>query len=434
MITPSVCMQKISGAKPAKPFRVCLVSPGHVASNPRLVKEADALHEAGYQVRVVAGDYMAAIRPLDRALLDRVSWQYTQVGLGSRLGYGLRRIRQELAGRLAKTGVRSLLMATWAHSPMSMRLAQVASAEPADLYIAHCLAALPAAAYAARLHRAKLGFDAEDYHIGELLDTPQNQTEIAIRDYLERTLLKRCDHLTAASPEIAAAYTSRYGVEMSTILNVFSHSDLFEPADCASQQLPPIASSNDDRPSLYWFSQTIGPGRGIEAVVLAMGKMKTAAQLCLRGLISDNYHHSLLQLAETAGLSDRITFLPSAPPDQMIALASGHDIGLSLELVKPQNRDICLTNKIFTYLLAGLPLLLSKTTAQIEIAESLGDAAILVDLENTNEVAAALDNLLAYPNRLAKAKKIAIELGRSRYNWEVEQQSFLASVKQALHQ
>ena len=35
------------------PRRVCLVSGGHPSSNPRLVKEADALAAAGYELTVV---------------------------------------------------------------------------------------------------------------------------------------------------------------------------------------------------------------------------------------------------------------------------------------------------------------------------------------------------------------------------------------------
>ena len=55
------------------------------------------------------------------------------------------------------------------------------------------------------------------------------------------------------------------------------------------------------------------------------------------------------------------------------------------------NRDICLTNKAFTYLLAGIPVLLSRTTAQSELAVELGDATELVDIYDTKGVAAALD-------------------------------------------
>ena len=35
------------------PGAVCIVSPGNLASNPRVLKEADALHEAGYAVTAV---------------------------------------------------------------------------------------------------------------------------------------------------------------------------------------------------------------------------------------------------------------------------------------------------------------------------------------------------------------------------------------------
>ncbi len=34
--------------------RICLVTSAHVSYNPRLLKEADALHQTGYAVRVVA--------------------------------------------------------------------------------------------------------------------------------------------------------------------------------------------------------------------------------------------------------------------------------------------------------------------------------------------------------------------------------------------
>ncbi len=411
--------------------RVCLVSPGHVASNPRLVKEADALAEAGYQVRVVAGDYMAAVRPLDDSLLAHAAWHWELIDLGSRVGYKMRRIRQELAKQCVRTGLLSLPLATWAHSPMSLRLAQAAAAEPADLYIAHCLAALPAAAHAARIHQAKLGFDAEDFHVGELADTPENQTEIAIRDYLERTLLPQCDHLTSASPGISAAYAKRYGVKMTPLLNVFCQDD-------ADERMPTLhrrdcISDTSTVPSLYWFSQTIGPGRGLEAIIRAIGKMKNPVHLSLRGLISDEYRNQLYELAQAEGVKHQLFLLPSAPPNEMVRLAAAHDIGLSLELKTPLNRDICLTNKVFTYLSAGLPVILSCTTAQIELAKNLGDAAILVNLDRPGEIAIALDNFFSESDKLIHSRAVARELGRSQYHWNIERKKFLESVEVTLN-
>lgn len=407
--------------------RVCLVSPGHVSCNPRLLKEANALHDAGFHVRVVAGNYSPEARLLDESILPQAPWSWTQVTLGAKPTYFMRRLWQELARRVAATGwIPHLSVAIWAHSPMSAKLAKVAAAESADLYIAHCLAALPAAAFAAQKHHAKLGFDAEDFHIGELTDTPANQAEIRVRDRIERTLLPRCQHLTAASPGIATAYAKRYGVNMEPILNVFPLAEA--PATTERQQGDRVGSE----PSLYWFSQTIGPGRGLESILQAMGQMQTPVRLHLRGIPFPGYSEQLMQLAQEVGVGDRLHFLPPAPPDQMARLAACHDIGLSVEPGRDTNNNICLSNKTFTYLLAGLPILMSLTPAQQEFAKQLGEVALLVNINDSAAVAVALDSLLSNPAKLEFVRNQARKLGKGIYNWDLEQQHFVKLVEEVL--
>lgn len=367
---------------------------------------------------------MAEIRSLDKTILSNASWSWVAVGLGTKLTYSLRKIRQKLAQVIAATGwMPSLSWAMWAHHPLSKKLSQVAAAEAADLYIAHCLAALPAAAIAANQHNAKLGFDAEDFHIGELADTPENQTEIRIRDRLERTLLPRCSHLTAASPKIAEEYHQRYGVKMQPILNVFP---LAESPNYYRER-----DFSNTEPSLYWFSQTIGAGRGIEAIVRAMAKMQTKVRLCLRGIPAAGYQKRLQNLAQELKVSEQIYFLPSASPGEMIKLAAEHDLGLSTEPGRDINNRICLGNKIFTYLLAGLPVLMSRTVAQEDLAKRLGEAAVLIDINDLDGIANTLDRWLSQPDKLASARAYARKLGQEVYNWDVEKKHFLNSVEES---
>ena len=59
--------------------RICLISPSHVASNPRLVKEADALHAAGYDVHVVAGWYFPPLDRHDAEIYAASHWPRTVV-------------------------------------------------------------------------------------------------------------------------------------------------------------------------------------------------------------------------------------------------------------------------------------------------------------------------------------------------------------------
>ena len=415
--------------------RVCLISPGHVASNPRLVKEADALESAGFHVRVVAGNYMAAIQPLDQTILSQARWSWVQVGADQKLNYLRQRAIQEAAKKVASTGwMPHLSIATWAHSPVSRQLALAAMAEQADLYIAHCLAALPAAAWAAQKHQARLGFDAEDFHPGELPNIPQNRVEIRVRHHLEQSLLPQCHHLTAASPLIAEAYRNHYGVQMRPILNVFPLSEA--PPSPDWQQKIPVEDRMNQRfgpePSLYWFSQTIGPGRGLETIIRAMGKMQTRVRLHLRGMLATGYESTLRQLAKSVGVNDYLHFLPSAPPAEMVCLAAYHDIGLSLEQTEPLNRAICLTNKIFVYLLAGLPVVMSKTPAQEKLSHQLGEAALVIG-DQPAEIATSLDRWLRHPEKLREQQQKAWHSGRETYNWDREKLKFLDVIAQALN-
>ena len=94
--------------------------------------------------------------------------------------------------------------------------------------------------------------------------------------------------------------------------------------------------------------------------------------------------------------------------------------------------NICLTNKIFTYLLAGLPVIMSKTPAQEELASKLSEAAILVDIEKSVEVAKILDDFFCDPQKLFDAKEKACKLVKDRYNWDFERQAFLGKVNKTL--
>lgn len=414
--------------------RICLVTPGNVASNPRLVKEAHALREAGYHLRIVAADIIPPLSRFDAEIFASLGCEYVRVSLRHPQYRHVVRAGLQRAARLGMRmlgGSRSpMSLASWAHHQLSHALGEAAARQPADLYLAHNLAALPAAARAADRHHTRCGFDAEDFHCGELEDTPANARELAARTIIERALLPRCQHLTAASPGIAQQYAQRYGVQMETILNVFplSEAPVNPDAGCLAR---------GELPSLYWFSQTIGCQRGLEAVVRAMGRMRVRARLRLRGNPSNGYLDSLRTLArETGGedLAQRIDVLPVATPSEMARLAAGHDVGLALEEVRPLNRALCLTNKIFVYLLAGLPVCLSRTPAQESLAAELGEAAWLTDLDDPEVFARSLDDYLGDPGRQQRARAVAWQLAHVRFNWDVEQGRFLAMIQRSFSQ
>jgi glycosyltransferase involved in cell wall biosynthesis len=181
----------------------------------------------------------------------------------------------------------------------------------------------------------------------------------------------------------------------------------------------------------YWFSQTIGLDRGLQSFIEAMACARTRITLDIRGGNRWGHGERLVELARGLGIADRINLLPMAPPEEMVRLAASYDIGLSLETDVSENRRFCLTNKLFTYLLAGVPVLMSDTPAQRALAPDLGAAARLASLADPAAMAATLDELASSPAARVEASASAWRLGRERYNWEVEKGALLGSVGRA---
>ncbi len=406
---------------------ICLVSPAHLASNPRLVKEADALKAAGYRVHVVCGRNYAPVDPFDAQIRSAASWTATVVDYTRSWRRLPSRTLHRLARRrLARKAAPTLDLAMRAQHPAQAALAAAARSIAADLYIGHTVAGLAAAALAARDRGVPYAFDAEDFHTAETDLSEQDGTERLALSTIERALLPGAAYTTAAAPLIARAYTETYGIpEPAVILNVFPMREAPFP--------PPDMARNDNAPRrFYWFSQTIGPGRGLESMVGVLAHLRTPSSLHLRGVTAPGFQEMLTQHARSSGYAGSLEFLPLAPSDQMAVLASTYDVGLSLEQTRPRNRDLCLTNKLFTYLLAGLPVACTPTSAQTDFARSLGDAALIIDLDHPEETARALDAFFADSGRLSRAAAAAWKAGQERFNWEHERGILLGLVAKAL--
>lgn len=398
---------------------VCLVTPGHLSTNPRLVKEADALVAAGFRVTVIASRFVAWADLADAEFAGR-AWKVHEVAFGRMAGWRihlLQKLRQRLAALVYRLTGHA---AEQAFHPVVPALTRTACAIQADLYIAHNLAALPAAAMSASKHGARLGFDAEDFHRGEYASDAPESLPLRLTRVLEERYIPLCEHLTAASPGIAQAYANVCGVKPPcVILNVFSRYS-------SPQTRPRIPDPS--RPTLYWFSQTLGPNRGLETLVKAVSLSSTRPHVYLRGQSSPGYLAELRQLAILQGVSHLLHFLPPASPGQMVELASSFDIGVASEPGHSANNELALSNKLFTFILAGLPVLASATAAQAQIAESMAGTVFLYEKENAEGLALQIDRLFGSTANLLEARQCAWQLGQDHFNWEIESRRLIEAV------
>jgi glycosyltransferase involved in cell wall biosynthesis len=422
-------VQRLMGLRSVHPpVDICIVTQMHPSSNPRVVKEADALTAAGYNVVVIAPDYSAWGREADKEFDDR-TWKLVERPRFGPLSSRPARLVELAQRAIAGVAVRNLgiehpalLHAAW--HPVAPRLIAAAKRQPASLYIGH-LAGLPAAAIAAAHHGTRYAFDAEDFHPGDLPDEPEHAVANRMVRLIEGRHLPRCAYVTAASPGIADAYAAEYGIVRPTvILNTF-------PKANAPASSTPSGSARPG-PSIYWFSQTIGHDRGLQCAVQAAAMSRCKPHLYLRGDATLEFADELRTLAAHHGISDHLHILPLAAPHQMNALAAGYDVGLCGEIGHTRNRRIALTNKQFTYLLAGIPALMSDIPAHRAFEDEAAGAVELFETDNATSLAQAIDRVLGDPERLATMRAAAWRLGQVRFNWGPHAERLVETVRGTL--
>jgi hypothetical protein len=277
-----------------------------------------------------------------------------------------------------------------------------------DLYYGGTTGALAAVAAVARQRGVPFGLDLEDYHLAEEEKSSSADLSHALSERIHQLIFPSAAFLTAGSEGIARAYHHKLGVKPVAIHNTFP----------LPERTPDLEPSPGDGLLVYWFSQTIGEGRGLEVAIRALGMADIPAELRLRGRLAAGYGDLLNGLARNTAPRLRISFSDPASPDEMQACARGHDVGLAMELPLVYNRQICVSNKGFTYMLGGLAIVFTNTEGQRPFAEDLGPGALLVEPDDVEGLARGLRHWAENKEALARAKRASWEAAKRRWHWE----------------
>jgi glycosyltransferase involved in cell wall biosynthesis len=116
----------------------------------------------------------------------------------------------------------------------------------------------------------------------------------------------------------------------------------------------------------------------------------------------------------------------------MVRLASLFDVGLAPEPGRDENNRIALSNKIFTYLLAGNAVVATATDGQRQVMEAIGEAGFCYAPADVGVLAGCLRAWFADRGALERARRRAWEWGTREYNWEREKEKFLRVVEEVL--
>jgi glycosyltransferase involved in cell wall biosynthesis len=384
--------------------RILILIGGHFCTAPRPQKEAAALAMAGHEVMVAGVWFEPQLVARDQALRQAKSWQFQPVldFRGITPGQKITRFKVRFQAKLARELFRrfgrcSIGLLGYGAAEML----QFAQSYHADLTIVHSEAGLWVG-QRLQCQGYKVGVDFEDWFSADLLPTAQVNRPIAWIKSLESTLIQHCKYCLTTSQAMANAMAKAYNSTPPTVIyNTFPETNVLEITPEA------IDRPNRQIPSLHWFSQTIGPGRGLEVLLAALAQVQGDWQLHLRGYCPDVYRTWLMAQVPD-GWSDRVFIHGTVPNQELPLRIAEHDIGLALETTAIPSRNLTITNKLFQYLQAGLAVIATDTAGQREVLQSHPLAGQLIASDDPRSLAMAIDYWVQQPSQLAIAKQAAI--------------------------
>lgn len=402
--------------------RILILTSAHLCRNPRVVKEATTLGTAGYDVTVMNISVQPRFERMDRELMrglpfKRMVLDYSSDVFTARVAYFFQRSATWVARRLL-TGLG--LETAQALGPATALL-RFARSFSADLTIVHTEIPLWAAQHLIRDGR-RVAVDMEDWYSEDLLAADRRSRPIRLLRQAEEFALRHAAYASATAQSMADALTAAYRCPPPIVIrNSF-------PLQSRPRLDTPAATG---APRFIWFSQTIGPGRGLEKFFAAWARTTQPSLVCLLGDERPGYRQKLLDGLPPARRGD-LHFIPLVTPEQLPDKLAEFDIGLALEARTPPSRDVTITNKILQYLNAGLAIVATDTAGQREVLQAAPGCGLLVSAQESVPLAAQLDALLDDRAKLRRMQLAAREAAGREFCWEKDAPKLLAAVTAAL--
>jgi glycosyltransferase involved in cell wall biosynthesis len=131
------------------------------------------------------------------------------------------------------------------------------------------------------------------------------------------------------------------------------------PSDAATRDYPSLRAQLALRHDqfLLLYQGGVGPSRALEPVIAALSLVPECV-LAVRGPSLEEYSPHYRQVAEQNGVAlHQLVFLPEVPSADVVAACRGADAGLYTVANLCKSFRYALPNKVFEYLMAGVPVL-----------------------------------------------------------------------------
>jgi glycosyltransferase involved in cell wall biosynthesis len=364
------------------PAKVCILTSVHMPFDGRVFhKEARSLVKAGYEVVLIA-----------RHDKEEVVAGVHVVPLPS-----------------PKSRLQRMTRVLW-------RLYRLAVRENADVYHFHD-PELMTVGLLLKLRGRKVIWDVHEHYPNSILDKyylarPLRRVISKSFDVFERAVVRFFDYVVYTTPFVGARY-QKMKVRSGRIENypLLELSEAFE---------------RDPQERIVYLGG-MSRMRGLLEVLDAfavVAKKYPRWELCLVGSCSPaSFEKEMRDRVSTLGLGANVKFIPWVPYEEKERLSSQAAMGV-ITYLPYSNNTSCLPNKLFDYMLVGLPVIASNFPLYREVVEP-SHCGLIVDPSKPEEIARAMEYLIEHPQEARQMGENGRRAVREQYNWEKESEKLL---------
>jgi len=259
-----------------------------------------------------------------------------------------------------------------------------------------------------KLKRIPLVYDSHEYFTGvpELQNSPLKRK---IWKLVERWIFPRLKDVFTVSDSIADLYAGEYGIRPVVIRNVPETGREIVKNSRTSLSLP------ENNKIMILQGSGINVQRGAEELVEAMQYVCCAVLLIVGG---GDVLELLKENVKRWHLEEKVLFKPRQPYEVLMQYTAAADLGLSLDKDTNINYRLSLPNKVFDYLHAGIPVLVSDLVEVRKIIDTYHVGTFIPDYK-PQHIAQKVNEIFSHPEMLAQWKQNA-QKAASELNWENE--------------
>jgi len=280
--------------------------------------------------------------------------------------------------------------------------------------IVHCndLNALPVGVIIKKFFNknVKIVYDAHEYEIN---DKPnESKYSIKIKYFLEKRLIKYADKVLTVSNAIADEYVKLYDIEKpALVLNTPPYRSI-EKKDLFRESLDISLEK-----TIFLYQGGLSQGRGIEILLDAFKRMDNDKSV----IVFMGYGPLEESIQSASKEYDNIYFHKAVTPDVLLDYTSSADFGILFYENNCLNHDYCSPNKMFEYLMAEIPVIVSNLYEMKRLVKKNKIGVVATEntptgLQTAIKEAVKLDKKELHLN-IEKLKKV--------YNWEEQEKVLL---------